>query len=96
MQYAIDLTNQRREIQQKHNQKYGITPTSTKRDLDKSLKLESYDDIYNKKQKLEKLPPQERKKIILELNKAMSKVSRELNFEEAIRIRDEIEKIKKL
>ena len=34
--------------------------------------------------------------MLIELNKAMTKASRELNFEEAIRLRDEIEKIKKL
>ncbi|OPX26267.1 MAG: excinuclease ABC subunit B [Campylobacteraceae bacterium 4484_166] len=96
MQYAIDITNERRAIQIKYNKKHGITPTSTKRVLDKSLKLETYDDIYNKKAKIEKLPANERKKMILELNKAMSKASRELNFEEAIRLRDEIEKIKKI
>ena len=38
----------------------------------------------------------ERKKILVELNKQMKKASKDLNFEEAIRLRDEIEKIKKI
>ena len=42
------------------------------------------------------MPKSERKKILIELNKAMLKASKELNFEEAIRLRDEIGKIKKL
>ncbi len=96
MQYAIDLTNERRQIQKDYNTKHGITPTSTTRSLDEQLKLETYDDLYNSRQKIEKMPPAERKKILLELNQAMSRAARELNFEEAIRLREEITKIKKL
>ena len=51
MQYAIDLTNERRAIQEAHNKKHGITPKSTKRTLDESLKLEEYDDLAWKKNK---------------------------------------------
>jgi excinuclease ABC subunit B len=96
MQYAIDLTNQRRQTQHQHNLLHGITPTSTTRHLDTKLKLESHDELYNTRQKIEKMPPAERKKMLAELNKAMAQASRELNFEEAIRLRDEIDKIKKL
>ena len=96
MQFAIDETNRRREIQEAHNKKYGITPKSTTRKLDGSLKLEEYDELAWKKEKVEKMPAAERKKILIELNKQMKKASHDLNFEEAIRIRDEIEKIKKI
>jgi excinuclease ABC subunit B len=96
MQFAIDTTNARREKQEAHNKEHGITPTTTIRTLDESLKMEEYDDVAWKKDKLEKMPPAERKKMMIELNKAMTKASRDLNFEEAIRLRDEIEKIKKL
>ncbi len=96
MQFAIDVTNKRREIQQAHNKKHGITPTTTKRTLDENLKMEEYDDVAWKMDKMEKMPAAERKKMLVELNKAMTKAARDLNFEEAIRLRDEIEKIKKL
>jgi len=96
MQFAIDETNRRRKIQEAHNKEYGITPKSTKRKLDGSLKLEEYDELAWKKEKVEKMPAAERKKILIELNKQMKKASHNLNFEEAIRIRDEIEKIKKI
>jgi excinuclease ABC subunit B len=96
MQYAIDLTNKRRKIQEAHNKENNITPKTTIRTLDESLKLEEYDDVALKKQRLEKMPASERKKMLLELNKAMNKAAKDLNFEEAIRLRDEIEKIKKL
>jgi len=96
MQYALDETARRRELQEAHNKKHGITPKSTKRKLDENLKLEEYDDVAWKKQKMEKMPASERKKILVELNKQMKKAASDLNFEEAIRIRDEIDKIKKL
>lgn len=96
MQYAIDVTNERREIQEAFNKEHGITPKSTIRTLDENLKMEEYDTVANKLDKLNKMPAAERKKILVELNKQMKKAAHELNFEEAIRLRDEIEKIKKL
>ncbi|MFW3340406.1 excinuclease ABC subunit UvrB [Aliarcobacter butzleri] len=94
MQFAIDETNRRRKLQEEFNKKHNITPKSTKRKLDENLKLEEYDDVAWKKQKLEKMPASERKKILIELNKQMKKAASDLNFEEAIRLRDEIAKIK--
>jgi excinuclease ABC subunit B len=96
MQFAIDVTNKRREVQEAHNKKHGITPISTTRVLEDNLKLEEYDAVALKLDKLNKMPAAERKKMLIELNKAMTKASKDLNFEEAIRLRDEIEKIKKL
>ncbi|MGD9623172.1 MAG: excinuclease ABC subunit UvrB [Arcobacter sp.] len=96
MQFAIDETNRRRKIQEEHNIKNNITPKSTKRKLDENLKLEEYDDVAWKKQKLEKMPAAERKKILIELNNKMKKAAQDLNFEEAIRLRDEIAKIKEI
>lgn len=96
MQFAIDETNRRRKIQEEHNILHGITPKSTTRKLDQNLKVEEYDTVALKKQRLEKMPASERKKLLVELNKQMKKASSELNFEEAIRIRDEIAKIKEL
>ena len=96
MQFAIDETNRRREIQKKHNIENNITPKSTTRKLDQNLKVEEYDTVALKKQRLEKMPASERKKILIELNKQMKKAAADLNFEEAIRLRDEIAKIKEI
>ncbi|MBP9490477.1 MAG: excinuclease ABC subunit UvrB [Aliarcobacter sp.] len=96
MQFAIDETNRRRKIQEEHNIKNNITPVSTKRRLDQNLKLEEYDDVAWKKEKLEKMPASERKKILIELNRQMKKAASDLNFEEAIRLRDEIAKVKEI
>ncbi|PIF04633.1 MAG: excinuclease ABC subunit B [Arcobacter sp.] len=96
MQFAIDTTKARRAIQEAYNKEHGITPTTTIRRLDEDLKVEEYDHIALKLDKLNKMPATERKKMLVELNAQMKKAAKDLNFEEAIRLRDEIEKIKKL
>ena len=96
MQRAIDKTNERRAIQDAYNKKHGITPKTTKRALDENLKLEEHGGLYQKQKKMDKIPPSERKAIIKELSIKMKEAARELNFEEAARLRDEITKIKKL
>ena len=96
MQYAIDITNDRRKIQKDHNKKHNIIPKTTLRRLDEDLKVEDYDDIALKNDRLNKMPASERQKMVKELNAKMTKAAKDLNFEEAIRLRNEIEKIKKL
>ena len=96
MQFAIDETNRRREIQKKHNIENNIITKSKTKKLDQNLKVEEYDTVALKKQRLEKMPASERKKILIELNKQMKKAAADLNFEEAIRLRDEIAKIKEI
>ncbi|MDQ1244170.1 MAG: excinuclease subunit, partial [Campylobacterota bacterium] len=71
-------------------------PTTTIRKLDENLKVEEYGDIYQKHKKMDKIPASERKAMITQLSLKMKDAARELNFEEAARLRDEIAKIKKL
>ncbi len=96
MTRAIEATLSRRLKQQAYNQKHGIVPKTVNRRLDENLKSEDLDRLYEKKKKLEKLPPKEKEKIIKELRKAMNEAAKSLEFEEAARLRDEIEKIKAL
>jgi len=96
MQRAIDKTNTRREVQEAHNKKHGITPTTTIRKLDANLKLEDHGGIYQKHKKMDKIPAAEKKVIVKELSLKMKQAAKELNFEEAARLRDEIMKIKQL
>jgi len=96
MQRAIDVTNARREMQEKYNKTHNITPTTTIRKLDENLKIEDYGAIYQKHKKMDKIPASERKAIITQLSLKMKEAARELNFEEAARLRDEIAKYKKL
>ncbi|SFV75340.1 Excinuclease ABC subunit B [hydrothermal vent metagenome] len=97
MQKAIDITTTRRKIQEQYNKLHNITPKTTSRSLDENLKLQEHGEIYNKKKKkLDKMPPSERKAIIKDLMLKMKAAAKELNFEEAARLRDEIQKIKQL
>ena len=96
MERAIETTKKRRELQEAFNKEHGITPTTTKRTLDENLKLEDHGGLYQKHKKIDKIPASERKAIIKELSLKMKAAAKELNFEEAARLRDEIAKIKQL
>ncbi len=96
MQEAIDTTNERRKLQEEYNQKHKITPTSVKRNLEQSLKNEDMGEIYRKSAKLEKMPASERAKIVKELRKEMLEAAKNLEFEKAAALRDEIKKLKDL
>ncbi|MBS4330777.1 excinuclease ABC subunit UvrB [Campylobacter vulpis] len=96
MQEAIDTINERRKLQQAYNKKHKITPTSVKRNLEQSLKNEDMSEIYRKGAKLEKMPASERAKIVKELRKEMLEAARELEFEKAATLRDEIKKLRAL
>lgn len=96
MQEAIDTTNERRKLQEKYNKKHKITPTSVKRNLEESLKNEDMGEIYRKSAKLEKMPASERAKIVKELRKEMLEAAKNLEFEKAAALRDEIKKLKDL
>jgi excinuclease ABC subunit B len=96
MQRAMDKTNARREIQEAHNKKHGITPTTTIRKLDENLKIDDHGALYEKHKKYDKMPASEKKAITKELMLKMKAAAKELNFEEAARLRDEIMKIKQL
>ncbi len=97
MQKTIDITQKRREKQILYNKKYNITPKSTTRELDKNLKSENSDNLFNnKRDRLDKIPKSERAKLLKELKSKMLESAKKLEFEEAARLRDEIDKIKKL
>lgn len=96
MKEAIDITNARREYQNEYNKKHGITPHSASRNLEDSLKEEDLSNLYNKAKKLEKMPASERAKIIKELRKQMLEAAKNLEFEKAAALRDEIAKLREL
>jgi len=96
MEFTIKTTSERREKQELYNKEHGITPQTTIRELDANLKLEEHGELYNKKDKLDKMPKAERQKLMNELKAKMLAAAKSLEFEEAARLRDEIAKIKNL
>ena len=91
MYRAIKTTLNRRIKQKEYNKIHNITPKSTSRKLEKSLKEEIPEKIETKK-----IPAKEKKAIIAKLRKEMQEAAKELEFEKAAMLRDKIEELKKL
>ncbi len=96
MKATIETTQARRQKQIAYNKEHGITPKTTIRELDTNLKVEDAGELYNKRSKLDKMPKAERQQLVKELKAKMLAAAKNLEFEEAARLRDEIAKIKKL
>ena len=96
MQAAIDTTLYRREKQERFNIDNGVVPRSVGRVIEAELRLEGSAVVYGNLDKRQKMPPKEREVLIKELRKKMLEASKRLDFEEAIRLRDEISRLKGL
>jgi len=101
MEIAIKETNRRREIQLAYNEKHGITPTTIIKAVQDILEREMEDTRENQKQDLailkggyNLLSASDRKKYVKALEKEMLKAAKNLEFERAAVIRDEIELIR--
>jgi len=101
MEKAIAETNRRREIQIAYNQKHGITPETVKKaiaeiltrhieeaDIAAGATIEVLKNSYNL------LIPAQRKQLIRALENEMLEHAKNLEFEQAAVIRDEIERIR--
>ena len=96
MRVAIEETNRRRQIQQKYNEEHGITPTTIKkavRDLIAISKAAERNAASEEKD-LESMSLKELNKLAKELQKKMHQVAAELNFEEAVVLRDRMLQVK--
>jgi len=96
MKETIETTSKRRETQMAYNKKHGITPKTTLRELDTNLKVDDAGELYNKQAKYDRMAKGDRQKMVKELKAKMLVAAKNLEFEEAARLRDEIAKVKKL
>lgn len=101
MEIAINETDRRREIQLAYNKEHGITPTTIIKAVQDILEREKEDTKQNQKQDLailkggyNLLSASDRKKYVKALEKEMLKAAKDLAFERAAVIRDEIELIR--
>ncbi len=85
---AVTETNRRRQIQIAYNEKYGIVPKTIIKPIKNTLEI-------TKKVKSKKQNRNEIKQTIDELEQTMKMCADNLNFEEAIKLRDEINNLKK-
>ena len=102
MKRAIDETNRRRAKQVAYNEEHGITPISIHkaiRDLTDELSLEAR-AVAERQAKYEVkgsgLPRGELRKIVNELEKQMKEAAKNLEFEKAAALRDEMYELKTL
>ena len=96
MQQAIDITSARRKYQDEYNKANGITPKSASRNIEDSLKEDDTIELYTKAKKLEKMPANERAKMVKELRAMMMEAAKNLEFEKAAALRDEIAKLRQI
>jgi len=94
MQHAIDETERRREIQMNFNKENNITPTTIYKNIPKAISIKS--DANQAVDDIEKLSKQEIEKNIAMLEDQMMVYAKELDFEQAARIRDIIFEMKKI
>ncbi|HKV96901.1 MAG TPA: excinuclease ABC subunit UvrB [Gammaproteobacteria bacterium] len=106
MQRAMDETNRRRDRQMAYNQQHGITPQGIRKavaDIMEGARSTAprggkvtYLKVAEDRAKYEVMTPEKRLKLIKQLEQEMHKHARDLEFEEAARLRDEIRKIQEI
>jgi excinuclease ABC subunit B len=106
MQRAIDETTRRRDKQIQHNEKHNITPISIKREIFDIMEgaravparsRRSLDKVAEKQGRYDKRTPRHQNDIekeILNLEKQMYEHAKNLEFEEAAAVRDEIAELR--
>ena len=103
MQYALDETGRRRARQIKFNQRHGITPRGIKKAItdilegaytEKETAARKFRQVADSPAEYQALVPELLLKKIAKLEERMYQHARDLEFEEAARLRDEINRLK--
>jgi excinuclease ABC subunit B len=99
MQRAIDETNRRRAIQQAHNEEHGITPEGVQkaiRDInDRVRKVAEQKAEYEAAHAGSGIPRDELVRLVMDLEMQMKTAARNLEFEKAALIRDQIVELRR-
>ncbi len=97
MQSAIDETNRRRNYQRKYNEEQGVVPTSIRKsiqDIALGIKTKGM-DVQTELMDFDPHEMAEIMEFIVELEEQMKEAARNLEFEKAAKLRDEIVKLRK-
>jgi len=104
MRKVIDETERRRVAQAKYNEEHGITPTTIRKSVDEILKATAAADAKAspsaemnkllKGSRRDYMTEYELEELISRLESEMRKVAKDLDFEKAAHLRDEIHKLK--
>lgn len=108
MRKTIDETNRRRKIQEEYNEKHGISPKTIYKSRDEILRSTSIADMRKKddydqasftkvaEPVIKYMSKEEKFDLIEEMTEEMKQAAKDLEFEKAAFLRDEIEKLKSL
>jgi excinuclease ABC subunit B len=100
MKQAIDETNRRREIQQDYNKKYNIIPTTIKKNITSIFETvyeTDHEQVDNVSETLAEYEAADSlNDIIKAMEDEMNQAARELAFEKAAELRDQIKALKKI
>jgi len=91
MEIAINVTRERRKIQEEYNKKHGITPMTIQKGIREAIRAthaaEEQED-YKPSASFGKMSKKERDKLIATMEKEMKAEAKALNFERAAELRD--------
>ena len=109
MRKTIDETNRRRIIQNQYNEEHGITPKTIYKSRDEIMAATSVADVRKRDEEKEMatfskvaepviryMTNEQKHDLIEEMTEEMLTAAKDLEFEKAARLRDEIEKLKKM
>lgn len=108
MQKTISETKRRRKLQQEYNVKNGIVPATIYKSLEDIMASTSIADIRKKEEKesygfskvaepvLKYMNKEQKEDLIEQLTEEMHKAAKDLEFEKAANLRDEIQKLRKM
>lgn len=101
MAEAIEETEHRRSVQMAYNKEHGITPRTIRKAVEDILEREKSDDEAIAKEEIRivkgnynLLVERDRKRYIADLTRQMTELAKNLEFEKAALLRDEIQRIK--
>jgi excinuclease ABC subunit B len=97
---AMEETNRRREVQKEHNRKHHITPESVRKEITNILASVYEADYVTVPLVAEEIvkysSPDELRATIKQLRKEMVRAAKELRFEDAARLRDQVKELEEV
>jgi excinuclease ABC subunit B len=108
MQKTISETNRRRKLQRKYNEEHNITPATIYKTMEEILSSTSIADVRRKEEKedygfakvaepvLKYMDKEQKQDLIDQLREQMHNAAKDLEFEKAAMLRDEIQKLEKM
>ncbi|OGU68101.1 MAG: excinuclease ABC subunit B [Ignavibacteria bacterium RBG_16_36_9] len=108
MQKTISETNRRRKLQRKYNEEHNIVPATIYKSMEEILASTSLAEVRKKDEKedygfakvaepvLKYMNKEQKEDLVLQLTEEMHKAAKDLEFERAANLRDEIQRLKKM